>query len=559
MIWLRRILAIPLVFLFTVTFVAAMLLTHLSGTVGSAGFYNGQMDQADVYDWVHEEMTPAMLSETGEESPTDFPVDSPELRQDMAGVLEQAFPASWLKSTFEGATGQMVPYMVGDRDTFVVAIPVKDRIDPMVEGFNDVIDDHGDEFYGYVTEDLMVPAVIAELSDGAELPYGITLSEEEIGDVVQASMPQAQSEVLGWFKDMVGTMADYVKGDVDSLNLAIDLTQVKTQAVTAVNQLVEEKLHSAFDSIPATCTEMQFLAELQTLAEGAMPSCRPAGYAYDQFKHALETHMGQTFTQAVDQEVMARIPGTYQFDDDQMRETLGEDTAEALDQAREFIVEDQARITDQNFQELTDKDDDETGMSSAEDEEEFDKARNAIHLVKMLTLLVLWPVSVLLLVAIGFLLGQTWKGRLLWALGTLFVTSLIFAIVVGVAGAAAPIPDRIVERPEGQDATQVGIVMADKGDEIAHNAINALIWGLEVKLIICLVVSGVAIGGVIAWYLYDRKRRQAAAATVIDPGSPRPRRTRAVRRPRRTRAVRRLPSTRAVRRRRPAEATLRSA
>ncbi len=520
MIWLRRILAIPLVFLFTVTFVAAMLLTHLSGTVGSAGFYNGQMDQADVYDWVHEEMTPAMLSETGEESPTDFPVDSPELRQDMAGVLEQAFPASWLKSTFEGATGEMVPYMVGDRDTFVVAIPVKDRIDPMVEGFNDVIDDHGDEFYGYVTEDLMVPAVIAELSDGAELPYGITLSEEEIGDVVQASMPQAQSEVLGWFKDMVGTMADYVKGDVDHLGLVIDLTLVKSQAVTAVNQLVEEKLHSAFDSIPATCTEMQFLAELQTLAEGAMPSCRPAGYAYDQFKHALETHIGQTFTQAVDQEVMARIPGSYQFDDDQMRETLGEDTAEALDQAREFIVEDQARITDQNFQELTDKDDDETGMSSAEDEEEFDKARNAIHLVKMLTLLVLWPVSVLLLVAIGFLLGRTWKGRLLWALGTLFVTSLIFAIVVGVAGAAAPIPDRIVERPEGQDATQVGIVMADKGDEIAHNAINALIWGLEVKLIICLVVSGVAIGGVIAWYLYDRKRRQAAAATVIDPGSP---------------------------------------
>jgi hypothetical protein len=155
MIWLRRILAIPVGFLFTVTFVAAMLLTHVSGTVGSAGFYNGQMDQADVYDWVHEDLTPAMLSDTGEESPTDFPIDTPEMRQDMAGVLEQTFPASWLKSTFEGASGQMVPYVVGDRDTFVVAIAVKDRIDPMVDGINGVIDDHGDEIYGYVTDDLM--------------------------------------------------------------------------------------------------------------------------------------------------------------------------------------------------------------------------------------------------------------------------------------------------------------------------------------------------------------------------------------------------------------------
>jgi membrane protease YdiL (CAAX protease family) len=128
-------------------------------------------------------------------------------------------------------------------------------------------------------------------------------------------------------------------------------------------------------------------------------------------------------------------------------------------------------------------------------------------------------VSVLLLVAIGFLLGRTWKGRLLWALGTLFVTSLIFAIVVGAAGAAVPIPDRIVERPEGQDATQVGIVMADKADEIAHNAINTLIWGLEVKLIICLVVSGVAIAGVVAWYIYDRRRRERETP-VVDPGRP---------------------------------------
>jgi hypothetical protein len=77
-----------------------------------------------------------------------------------------------------------------------------------------------------------------------------------------------------------------------------------------------------------------------------------------------------------------------------------------------------------------------------------------------------------------------------------------------------------VERPDGSEATQVGIVMADKGDEIVHNTINALIWGLEVKFIICLVVSGVAIGGVIAWYFYDRKRRQSADTTIIDPSSP---------------------------------------
>ncbi len=519
MIWVRRILAVPLIFLFVITFLVAMLLTHLSTTVGSAGFYNGQMHQANVYTWVHQELTPAMLSDTGEQSPTDFPIDDQQMRQDMAGVLQQAFPAAWLETTFEGFTGQMVPYFVGDRDTFVVAIAVKDRIDPMVEGINGVIDDHGDEIYNYVTEDLMVPAVTDEFGNGAQLPYGITLTNQEITDLVTASMPQTQSVVLGWFKDMIRVMADYVKGDVNSLDLVIDLTQVKAQAVTAANQLVDQRLQGAFNSMPATCTEMQFLAELPTLPEDQLPSCRPAGYSYAQFKYALETHIGRTFSQAVDQEVTARIPASYQFNNDQMRETLGEDTAKSLDDARKFIVEDQARITDQNFQDLGKSDDDPTGMSTAQENEDFDKARNAIHLVKVLTPVV-WLASMLMLVGIAFLLGQSWKGRLLWALGTFLVTSLVFSVAVGGVNAVAPIPDRIVERPEGQDATQVGILMADKGDEIVHNTINSLIWGLEVKFIICLVVAVVVTAGVIAWYLYDRKRRQTAATTVIDPGSP---------------------------------------
>lgn len=516
MIWVRRVLAVPAIFLFVITFLAAMLLAHVSGTVGSAGFYNGQMERAGVYDWAHRELTPAMLAEIGEESPTGFPLDAAEMRQDMAGVIEQAFPAAWLKSTFEGATGQVVPYLVGDRDTFAVIVALKERIDPMVEGINGVVDRHGDQMYSYVTEDLMAPAVTEQLANGAQLPYGIRLSHEEIRGAVTQSMPRAQSEVLGWFKDMVGVMGDYVKGDVGSLALVIDLASVKSQAATAVNQLVEDKLHSSFDAIPASCTVMEFLAQLQSLPEGSIPACRPAEYTYEQFKDALEDRMGRSFAQAADQEVMARIPATYEFDNDQMREALGEDTAEALDQVRKFIVEDQARVTDQNFRDLLDSEDDGTGMQAAEKEEDFDKVRHAIHTVRIL-MWVLWLVSILLLVGTGLLLGRSWKGRLLWAAGTLLAVSLVFAIAVGVAGAVAPIPDRIVERPEGRDASQAGIVIADKGDEMAHNAIDTLIWGLELKFIICAVVSAVVMAAAIGWYFFDRRRQRLTPAEAGGP------------------------------------------
>ena len=105
---------------------------------------------------------------------------------------------------------------------------------------------------------------------------------------------------------------------------------------------------------------------------------------------------------------------------------------------------------------------------------------------------------------------------MLWPLCVLFVTCLILVIIVAVASSF--VPDRVVPVPEGQDATRVATLIADKGNEIAHNAINTFVGGLEVKLVLFIVFSGLAIAGVIAWMIVDRRRRQRL--TQNDPQSP---------------------------------------
>jgi len=378
----------------------------------------------------------------------------------------------------------------------------------MAEGINGVVDNHTAEIYDYVTAELIVPAMTEQLDLGAALPYGITLTDEEISDFVADAMPQDWA--IAQFKSMINSIAAYMKGDVDNLSLNINLTEVKSDAATALTTLADQKLYDAFDDLP-TCTTLEFSQALATLQPNTLPSCRPVGYTYDQFKQALEMKLGMTIAEAVDQNVIDLIPNSYYFNDAQLREALGEDMGDTLDSAREFIVADQGRITDQDIQ----KSDNSQTVSDGADKENFDKARHTIHTFKML-LPVLWLIPILLLVAIGFLCGRNWKSRLLWALGVLFVTSLILVTVVAVARTF--VPDRIVERPEGSDATQVGIVMADKADEIVHNAINAVVWGLEVKLILIIVLSGLAIAGVIAWAIVDRNRRRRL--TQYDPNSP---------------------------------------
>jgi len=506
MIWLRRVLAIPLIILFVLTFVLGLVLCHLSGTVGSAGFYNGQMHKADVYDWVHESLLPAVLDEAGVESPTDFPIDTPEMKEDILALAETTFPPEWLEETFEGASKRVVPYVVGDKNSFTITIDVRSRIDPMAGGIKDVVDGHAAEIYDYVTNDLIVPAATEQLALGSDLPYGITLTDEEISHLVASAMPQDWA--IAQFKSMIDRIAAYMKGDVNNLSLGIVLTDVKSRATTSLNELTDEKLTDLFEGIPSTCaSEAAFLS---TLNPDTLPSCKPAGYTYAQFKQALEAEMGMTFAQRVKQDVIDLIPNSYQFDQSQLEEMLGDDLAGTLDDAREFIVDDEGQITDQDLRESDD------GSNDAE-EEGFDKARDTIHTIKI-WIWALWFVSILLLVAIGFLCGRNWKSRLLWPLCVLFVTALVLLIFVAVAAAVAPLDEGIVDPPEGEEATLAGIRLADKADEIAHNAIDTLIWGLELKLILFLVFSGLAIAGVIVWAIVDRRRRQRL--TPEEPTSP---------------------------------------
>jgi hypothetical protein len=455
------------------------------------------MREARVYTWVYDNLTPAVLDETGVESPTDFPIDTPELKEDIVGVARAAFPPDWLQSTFENATGQMVPYVMGDKNSFTITILLQGPVDRLAEGIVGVVDNYSVEIHDYMTEDLIVPAVTESLGTSATLPYGITLTDDEISAAVAQAM--SSEWTLTQFKNMINGMAAYVKGD--TLTLTVNLADVKSGATGTLTTLADRKLRDYFNGLP-TCPLAQFSAELATLPANTLPECRPDGYSYEEFKDALENHLHMTITEAVNQEVINLIPNFWTFNEAEIRDVLGTDMADTLDSVREFIVVDHGQVTDQD-------------MGDADDRAEFDEVRSTIHAVRT-WLWALWLLPILLLVAIGFLCGRNWKSRLLWALGVLFVTSFIFVIVVAVARTF--VPDRIMSRPEGSDATQVGIMMADKGDEIVHNAINTAVWGLEVKLILCIVFPGLAIAGVIAWAIVDRNRRRRL--TQYDPNSP---------------------------------------
>jgi len=96
MIWLRWLLAFPLILILVFVLFFVVLITQVNNTVGSPAFYNRQMVQADVYNFVYDDLLPAVIDEVQANESYDIPIDLTAIEGDIIAVARRAAPPSWL-------------------------------------------------------------------------------------------------------------------------------------------------------------------------------------------------------------------------------------------------------------------------------------------------------------------------------------------------------------------------------------------------------------------------------------------------------------------------------
>lgn len=263
MIWVRRILAIPLIIIFAVLFIVVLMATHVNGTVANPGFYNDQMLQADVYNFVYDEALPAALDEIETGDASDIPIDISAIEDDIVSTAREILPPEWLQAQFESATNEAIPYLVGDTDHFTYTLVLKDR----VEAAADVIKDdilHGDTFTNIYDDGMsyLADELFQNLVDA--LPPSVTITKEEL----ESSLRTVVSEdwVISQLEAAIDGVIPYMTGDSDHFTITIDLQEVYTDEalLDLLGEGNEEFLDEAQDWISEgwTFTDADLLDEL---------------------------------------------------------------------------------------------------------------------------------------------------------------------------------------------------------------------------------------------------------------------------------------------------------
>jgi hypothetical protein len=218
MIWFRRIIAVPLALVFVVLFIVLLVVHRTNATVGNPDFYIDRLRQADIYNFTYNDVLPATLEEI-EDDTSDFPVDVALLKSHVPGMVEEALPPEWLQAQVEQVINQVLPYILGDTDSFSVDIPLKDRVEAVAGAVKDTL--HDEEFF----DDLYEQGVqfgVDQYKEMEDLPSFLQLSDDEVVSLLRSVLP------ADWIQSQVDANIDaivpYFTKDIENFTLRIDVS-----------------------------------------------------------------------------------------------------------------------------------------------------------------------------------------------------------------------------------------------------------------------------------------------------------------------------------------------
>ena len=225
MIWLRRFLTIPLIFIFVASLVMAVVVTAVNNTAANPRFYNDQMKQADVYNYIYTDIIPAAWDKVKTNQASDLPINISDFKTEITAAAEQVFPPSWLQAQFEAATSTVIPYVVDYKAGFTYTFTVKDRMDDIGQAIKDNLL-VGDAFTS-LYNDLIAYIAQYYYDNLPELPPGIDITQSEI----ETALKNIDS-LKPWLKAQLDTAIDqvipYLSGDRDYFEVSIPIQQLVT-------------------------------------------------------------------------------------------------------------------------------------------------------------------------------------------------------------------------------------------------------------------------------------------------------------------------------------------
>ena len=440
---------------------------------------------------------------------------------DAGGSLTRVFTRvvtpEWMAGQVERALDELTAYVVARSDGFELRIELDDaQAGEAAEEIAAIIAEADAYDVAYATA--VEPAAEAHLDAITDLPYGIVLTRTE----VLASLRDAASPT--WVERqgarLAGHVSAYVTGQTDSFAVTFDVVPLKGAAAGALTATASDSLRDTLRSLPE-CSTVAESATARAALRRELPACIPSGVAVDD----VVGEAASVLASSIEESILARVPDTVQYTEQDLRDSLleddGPDALAALDDIRELftdgwtytdadlraelsddtdllrLIEDVRSLLSEGYVIGTGDDSREgVGEGVGATGEWTDRARRGRWIGGL--------VAGILLVAVAFLGGTSWRGRIAWAAAVLLVSAGVIALVSGplYQAASGSVLDALREglAPDpGSKFSLTSEVLTNKLLDVIEMVADDFVGDIVRNSLILAVVAAVPLVAVLVW------------------------------------------------------------
>ena len=431
--------------------------------------------------------------------------------EEVASSVSEVAPPEWLKEQTEQIMDEVVPYLLMEKENFEVRINVKDRVDAAVPVLKELL--RSADVYNVVLDNVAVPMIEENVGNLVQLPYGITISQDEIGEAARLVLPPE------WIQEQVERTIDevtpYLTGEQASFRLEVPVGERADAAFLDVKNLAERKLERLISIVPK-CTGQEALTQISIGSGFTLPTCMPPIFTVDQVIEELLPGLESEMQQSIREQ----LPDVFIYTDANLRASLAKEQTELLDDVLEAVRNGYA-FTDTDLRRALITDGDTRSVDVLDevreklgqgfivtevdlkkelgaDAQTFDRLRDRVEQARGLIFLI-YLAAILLILGIGFLGGRRWHSRIAWMVAFPAIAYLIVIIISGPVydgvsqSALEEARTEVANRVVGQVETLLALKAIELGETASEDFISSIRTQGRILFGLCLAVLALSI------------------------------------------------------------------
>ena len=434
-------------------------------------------------------------------------------RDDVVAAIDASVPEEWLTIHVNAAIDEVAAYMSSKQDTLRIHVPLYERADAAIEELNALY--AGSSLDSGQLAEQIATELEAALPPSVEFSFGVSLTAAEVAGAVTPELSGP------WLDEQAGLVvasaAPYIIGKTDDFRSNISTVEGREASLAAVEELALERLQASLDAL-RECGRGETPFGASAPVRNELPRCSPQGTGTDTLLDMMDVDVAGDVASLVGSE----FSDTVEYTSEDLRRGMGGEASSsvlAMDRLRVLfsdgwtyteadlledwtdedgdgieelrtLLTDGWRLTQADLDDLASADDD-----SASASESLERVRTLPVGSAGLTLVAALVLAALLASA-GLLGGETWRGRIAWASGTLAVTSLLLLLVTTLS--IGPVFNSAIGELKAQAAEDLGSPAArlgmDKALDVAQSMGDDFVGGVGRSSLWLFVIGAVAFG-----------------------------------------------------------------